>query len=91
VISFPVQEITAFGQLPCANPPSLPDSANHWATIPLTESTIPLGPENWIQIPPESAAHLLAESVAHFLPESVAHFDRNTQLNVAGVFFFLLC
>ena len=78
MISFPVQEITAFGQLPRANPSSPPDSAYYWATIPLTESTVPLGPENWTQTLPESVAHLLAESVAHFLPESLAHFDRNT-------------
>jgi hypothetical protein len=85
VISFPVQEITGLGQLPCANPPTPVDSASTWATIPVTESTVPvtestvpLVPENWTHIPPESVAHLPAESVAHFPPESVAHFDRNT-------------
>jgi hypothetical protein len=59
------------------------DSARYWATIPVTESTVPLVPENWTHIPPESVAHLLAESPAHSSPESVAHFDRNTQLHPA--------
>jgi hypothetical protein len=48
------------------------------ATIPLTESTVPLMPVKWTHIPPESVAHLLAELVAHCSPESAAHFDRNT-------------
>lgn len=82
MISFPVQEITGLWSITLRQPSLASRSANYWATIPLTESTIPLGAENWIHIPPESVAHLLLESVAHLLPESVAHFDRNTHLRI---------
>ena len=73
MISFPVQEITRLGKLPAPALLHCFIPLTSEATIPVTESSVPLKAEKSTHIPPESVAHWLAELVAQCSPESVAH------------------